>query len=390
VESPKPLVIDAFTTNTLEVQETIVTETYPLLPYVFFDSASAELRPRYSAPVNTESFREKDLEKSTMTMYYHLLDIVGSRMRANPSSIITVTGTTDGREGAQAVQRKALAEQRASIVKKFLVSRWGINDQRIRVASSDIPGIVSNDEYSEGREENRRVEISSATPALLAPVVHERFLEFVPLQQQQNFAVQVLRKERAVRWEMDVLRGDRVLATKQGMAPLPDRLPVTLDSSVMVALGREIQPNDSLDGRIRLVQDDGSVVQAACRFPIVKSQNTYELSRLSLIVFDFDRADITPVNKDMMQRFVKEAVKPESKINIVGSTDRLGEAEHNRSLSLNRAEAVRSFIMQTQPGANIESCMGVGSSRLPYDNNVPEGRYYCRTVAITVQTPRIK
>jgi outer membrane protein OmpA-like peptidoglycan-associated protein len=273
-------------------------------------------------------------------------------------------------------------------VKKYLRERWGIDDQRIRTGSVDVPAIVSNDEYREGREENRRVEIGSNTPSLLAPVVHERFLEYSPLQREQDFSVQVLRRERAVRWTIDVMRGDRVIATKQGAAPFPDRVPVAVDSSVMIALGREIQPSDSLQGRVRVTQDDGSVVEAWCRFPIRKSQNTYELSRLSLIVFDFDRADITPVNKDMMQRFVREAVRPQSRISIVGSTDRLGEADHNKTLSQNRADAVKAFIVQTRPGANIDGCVGVGASRLPYDNDVPEGRYYCRTVAITVQTPR--
>ncbi|MFM8438384.1 MAG: OmpA family protein, partial [Candidatus Kapaibacterium sp.] len=152
------------------------------------------------------------------------------------------------------------------------------------------------------------------------------------------------------------MRGDRVIASKQGAAPFPDRVPVSVDSAVMIALGKDILPSDSLNGRVRVTQDDGSVVEANCRFPITKSQNTYELSRLSLIVFDFDRADITPVNKDMMQRFVREAVRPTSRISIVGSTDRLGEADHNRALSQNRADAVNSFILQTRPGANIDGC----------------------------------
>ena len=253
-----------------------------------------------------------------------------------------------------------------------------------------MPAILSNDDYMEGREENRRVEISSSNSSILAPVVHERFQEYVPLQREQSFAVKVLRSERAVRWEIDVKRGDRVVASQRGQSPFPARVPITLDTSVMIALGREIQPNDSLDGEVRVTQDDGSVVQAQCRFPIRKSQNTYELSRLSLIVFDFDRSDITPVNKEMMQRFVREAVRPQSRISIVGSTDRLGEAEHNKTLSQNRADAVRAFLSQTKPGANIDTCVGVGASRLPYNNDVPEGRYYCRTVAITVKTPRIQ
>ena len=272
----------------------------------------------------------------------------------------------------------------------MLVERWGIATQRIRTASVDVPVIASNDEYVEGREENRRVEISSSNSELLAPVVHEKFLEYVPLQQRQKFALQVLRADRAKQWEIEVTRNGRVIASRQGRAPLPEAVEITIDSSVMTALGREILPADSLRGTVRVTQDDGSIVSSACTFPITKSQNTYELSRLSLIVFDFDRSDITATNKEMMQRFVKEAVQASSRISIVGSTDRLGEAQYNKSLSQSRADAVKMFLQQAKPGALIDRCEGVGASRLPYDNNVPEGRYYCRTVAITVQTPRIK
>ncbi len=60
---------------------------------------------------------------------------------------------------------------------------------------------------------------------------------------------------------------------------------------------------------------------------------------------------------------------------------------HNQQLSEQRAFAVRNVILVERPDATISSTQGIGPSRLPYDNDLPEGRYYCRTVSIEMKTP---
>jgi outer membrane protein OmpA-like peptidoglycan-associated protein len=90
----------------------------------------------------------------------------------------------------------------------------------------------------------------------------------------------------------------------------------------------------------------------------------------------------------MIRRFAATAFRTGSWAEITGSTDRLGEQQYNTDLSQRRANAVRNIILGFQPQAKILSTRGVGASVLPYDNNFPEGRYYCRTVSILVKTPR--
>ena len=66
----------------MNVYETTVTETFPILPYLFFDSASANLVPRYqfiSADGNSQ-FTENALPHNSLGAYYHILDIIGKRM----------------------------------------------------------------------------------------------------------------------------------------------------------------------------------------------------------------------------------------------------------------------------------------------------------------------
>lgn len=386
-KAPEPLIIQAFNTTPLEVQETVVTETYPLLPYVFFDSSSSSLRERYKPPTNPNSFRENQLPKQTLTIYYNLLNVIGARMRALPNSSIKITGTTDGRELPTFAQRKKVAEDRAKEVADYLTTVWNIGPERISIVSDDVPRLSSNPSYLEGLEENRRVEITSSDPAILAPVVHSRFNEYMPMQNKQVFSVRALRPELSRGWDANILRNYSTLAHLSGDSLLPPLIPFALDSTVMVSLGREIAQKDSLNGALSVLQNDGSSVTAGCKFPIIKTQNQFEISRLSLIVFDFDRADITGVNRTMMESFVNEAIHPDSRISITGTTDRLGEMDYNKTLSQSRADAAKALLLELKNDALIDSAVGTGASQLKYDNNLPEGRYYCRTVTIVVQTP---
>ncbi|MFZ9815008.1 MAG: OmpA family protein, partial [Candidatus Kapaibacteriota bacterium] len=69
------------------------------------------------------------------------------------------------------------------------------------------------------------------------------------------------------------------------------------------------------------------------------------------------------------------------------STDKLGEVQYNLELSETRAKTVKSFLINMQPDINIVTVKGIGISTRLFDNSLPEGRYYCRTVSIEVQNP---
>jgi outer membrane protein OmpA-like peptidoglycan-associated protein len=132
---------------------------------------------------------------------------------------------------------------------------------------------------------------------------------------------------------------------------------------------------------------DGTSKKKQAPLPITKRENKFELGRLNLIVFDFDRSDINQQNKNLIQNFVANSIADNSVVTITGSTDRLGEKEYNLSLSKSRAESTYNFIKDIKPKANFKSVIGIGDSKLKYDNGLPEGRFYCRTVLIEVITP---
>lgn len=386
IEQKEPAVrFAAVSAQPVIVEETIVTQTFPLLPYIFFDSASAQL-PAKMQQRKKDNFKEEDLPKDMLQTYYHLLDIIGKRLIEAPQSSITIVGNSDGIESSDAKDRLDLTKQRAQAVADYLRTTWNVPSSQIKTESRDTPKIPTNIRYNEGYEENRRVEIYADDPQILKPVVHSRFLEFTGIQRIQGFNA-AMRKDIAPRsWKLSLLGKQGEIASKNGTLE-PQTQSLEVPAAVIAQIKNHLFAGDSLKALLTLTLEDGSIVNAECSLPVFTSKNVFEVSRLSLIVFDFNRFDISTQNKRMMQQFVKDAIKSTSLTTITGTTDRLGEAEYNIELSKSRAFSVRDYLLTLQPTLQLKEVKGIGASILPFDNNVPEGRYYCRTVSIEVKTP---
>jgi outer membrane protein OmpA-like peptidoglycan-associated protein len=387
VEAPPPKprpTIAAATDARIAVTETYVTETFPLLPYVFFDKDADTLKSIYTrglAADGSAQLRENDLPRETLAIYHRLLDITGARMREDASIRVTLVGSTDDR-GSEA-GNVALARGRAEAVRAWLVERWGIDGERIRTTVQALPPVPTSRVYAEGDEENRRVDIVSESAALFRPVVHERFSEYELTPPRLVMALGAQGEARVARWDVRVVRGSDVLARFDGTGAPPDSLAWQPDDAV-AALVRD---GERLRAVLTLVDERGVWDEASLEIPVTKTVSTYEVGRLSLIVFDFDRADISPQNRRMISRFVSTAITPESTVRVTGSTDALGEAVHNERLSAARAENVKAIILEARPAYRSLEARGIGEAPHLYDNLLPEGRFYCRTVAVEVRTP---
>ena len=388
---PKPPVAVLATVSSPHVSiiETIVTETFPVLPYLFFDSASNQLADRYITipDRNIGSFAETDLPHQSLDAYYNILNVVGSRMAKDTSYRITLNGTTDGEEVPAGNTAKELAQSRAQRMKDYLVKTWSVDPNRIEVTTSDAPEFPSTTEFPEGIAENRRVELSSDNDEILRPILHERFKEHVVDPPSIPFTAQTKDPANVANWQMTAsVRGKTVWQTSGTGAP-PTALEWKLDHANTAKLADALSGNDSLHCELRVTSKDGLSTTTSVNVPGKKSVNPFELSRLSLIVFDFDKSDITEQNQRMISHFVAHSILDSSKSTIIGSTDNLGEEKHNQTLSEGRAFAVRDLILADRPNTQILKTEGVGSNRQAYPNSLPEGRYYCRTVTVEVETP---
>jgi outer membrane protein OmpA-like peptidoglycan-associated protein len=370
----------------IKVVETNVTETFPLLPYVFFDSASSAISSRYQTATSRAQFDEGGLPHNSLGAYYYMLQVVASRLAAKPDAKLTITGTTDGKEVSKG-ELTNLSRTRAEAVRDYLTNTWNIDPARIKVSTASVPTFPSSLKESAGSEENRRVEISSNDESIMAPIVHEQFKEYEITPKALPFSASVRTFAPAKDWTFRITAGAEEIHTMTGKGEPPQTLSWKLDNATAERIARKVQSKENFKCELSVKDETNTVGKTGIELPVEKTIFPFELSRLSLVVFDFDKADITPVNQKMVRSFVAKNIQQNSTVAITGTTDAMGELDHNKELSTSRAFSVHELIKKENPVAEITKVQGNGPNESPEMNNTPEGRYYCRTVTVQVQTP---
>lgn len=104
------------------------------------------------------------------------------------------------------------------------------------------------------------------------------------------------------------------------------------------------------------------------------------------IFFDYDEATLTSASKPELERIVAlMQEQPALVLEITGHTDNVGSAGYNMKLSLERAEAVRDYLLQN---GNIAAARlrvrGLGYTRPIASNRTEQGRHQNRRSEFTV------
>ncbi|MEO5928572.1 MAG: OmpA family protein [Candidatus Kapaibacterium sp.] len=372
----------------LRVEEFISVSMRPLLNYVFFDDSSSAIPSRYTrmTPTDAAGFQLASLhDVSTLPTYYNLLNILGKRMSDNPGTSITLTGCNSGAGGEKG--NTALSRQRATAIRDYLRDVWGVAEGRVKVTARDLPENPSSVTEPDGVAENRRVEITSDSWAIVEPVVtndtirtaNPPVVRFNP----------TTRSEAGVTgWTLSMGQEGKELRRFTGEGDVPSSVEWKID------LEKEHMPRAPVPLEYSLEVRDGAgqtfttngtlpVEQVTVRKKRVERIADKQIDRYSLIIFDFDKGDLNETNRKIAQ-FIKARIRPTAAVTIEGSTDRIGEAEYNKRLSEERARSTARAL-----GVADGTVRGIGESSL-YDNDLPEGRFYCRTVSIVVETPVVE
>jgi outer membrane protein OmpA-like peptidoglycan-associated protein len=109
-----------------------------------------------------------------------------------------------------------------------------------------------------------------------------------------------------------------------------------------------------------------------------------EIEHYTLVLFDFGSSDLTSDITGQNERtlaLIKSKITNRSRVSIRGFGDRIGNIEYTRQLGDARA-------LRAAKALGLSESAIVPSDGLthPFNNDLPEGRFYSRTVEITIRT----
>ncbi len=372
---------------TLKIEEILSEKIQPLLNYIFFAHSDAQIPQRYKL-LDTTEVKDFSIGKlydsGTLDTYYNLLNIIGKRMNEYPQANITITGCNSG-QGFEKNDTD-LSRKRSRSVADYLSNIWQIKSDRIKIAVRNLPEKPSNITKDDGIAENRRVEIDSDTWEIIAPVELFDTLKTAtpPIIRFYPESIGIINPKK---WVINVYQQRMVQKSLFGDIPVPESVDWYIDDDK-----RHMPKFDTpLYINFQMIDSDGNeLISADTELPLEqitiakKKENRVKdkkIDRFSLILFDFDKAEIDK-NNERIANIINSQLLQSKKIIITGYTDRMGDDDYNQKLSLERANALAN-ILDVEP----DEIIGLGESVEIYDNTLPEGRFYSRTVEVIAETP---
>lgn len=374
-----------------------LSETLPLLNYVFFDQASTAIPSRYVmlSKEQAASFKETQLQNEQsansngrsarqLAVYHQVLNIMGDRLKSNPGTSITLSGASANgpKEG------KVFAET----VKSYLVDQFGIDASRIVTQGRTKPLVPSEQpggtkELDLLREGDRRVDIQSNSPELLMEVgggmmkpVQINATQADPLAGHVLFNVGGAEK----------MFKSYTIDITDANGKVQNYGPFYKDQSSVAA---QTILADQAEGDYKVLMvgttPEGFPVKKESTLHLVSQKEVLATGLRYSVLFDFNKAKTIASYEEFLTNTVAPLITNGSTVIIHGHTDKIGDAAYNATLSTDRAKQAQTILERVLSKAgknNVKfETTGYGEDdRAPFDNNLPEERFYNRTVVIDI------
>ena len=134
--------------------------------------------------------------------------------------------------------------------------------------------------------------------------------------------------------------------------------------------------------RAEISTDDWEIIQ-----PIWRSrQSTGGGSPIDLytfILFKFDSPDAGQLNERVLREYLDREISQGARVTVVGSVDIIDD--RCIKLSSQRAASVVNWIRKNIGPGRIASLQGMGASEAQYVIDLPEGRFFSRSVLVSVE-----
>ncbi len=408
--------------SNINIERKILTEVHPLLNYIFFDENSDKIAQRYRKIRNyeTNTFEINNYKNDDILgIYRNILNIIGQRLQKNPNAELFLKGYVS--DNPSEANNLLLANNRANTIKEYLRNIWGIADNRIIIEAnqnaSGLPPKPSNpgdeNHFQETDDENQRVELFTKPEYsfLLDPVTTSDTISSIS-PTKFVFKPQIQSSGQQYKWNLDIGLNGKLL--QQFAVNNRERDSVLID---LKSKKSELMKNDGVLSYFYFLKDEyGLQCYKEGEINLDLSEADSSVNKYSLILFDFRSYELGERNNQMVD-LIRSSFSNNSSLLITGFTDILGDSIANLALSKNRALSAAKAIFNDNslqadskyPINNSAShividkkyyqtlaikknvsnvnvtVQGLGESApLLYDNSTPEGRFYSRTVTISV------
>ena len=375
-----------------------VSETMPLLNVVFFDGGPAVIPARYTLLTADQAagFKEVQLQNeqsgtktirsaAQLNVYYNVLNILGARMRANPETKITL-------EGASAKGPEE-GKEMAAAVKHYLVTVFGIDGTRINIKGSSKPDVPSEQRGATKdiallHAEDNRVDIETISPELLIEVgggmMRPVQIDAVQVEPMDNDVVLNIdsASELLKSWSVDVVDSAGMVQHYGPFTRNQERIP---GKTILGAAQK---------GDYKVVMhaetNTGTMIKRESTIHLFRRDESDRKGLRYSIVFDFDKAKTITAYHKFLTDIVSPLIPDSATVIIHGHTDIIGEVDYNQKLSDSRAQQTQTVIehaLKSNGKNNVRfETIGFGEdvNHSPFDNDLPEQRFYNRTVIIDI------
>jgi outer membrane protein OmpA-like peptidoglycan-associated protein/opacity protein-like surface antigen len=382
--------------------EVRLTEIFPLRNYVYFNTGSNEISNRYVllSKDQVKDFKEDQLEvittknlsdrsKRQMTVYYNILNILGDRMQKNPNATISLVGSSE--------QGPADGLAMSESIKTYLVDVFAINPSRISTKGQtkpNIPGVQPGGtlELELLREGDRRVSIESTSPALLMEFqsgadAQLKPVRIVPLQEAPASSYVTFNNKGAGEalstWSLQLTDEQ---GKTQSFGPYTEE-EVSIPGKAILGSRPEGDFKAKMIGQTK----SGVVVEHEAPLHVVlwTPAKTQEGLRYS-IIYEFNKSKAISIYEKYLTDVIAPKIPVGATVIVHGHTDVIGGEDHNRDLSIARANDVKNIIESALSKANRKDVkfelngFGEDENKSPFENKTPEERSYNRTVIIDI------
>ncbi len=416
-----------------------MTDGSTITDYIFFETGKSKINEKYVLFANRRQakFFEEEKLKTALDRYYNVLNLVGERLKENPTVQTRIVGCNSDVGTEKGNHRLSL--ERAKAVKDYLNEVWEIEANRMTVQGRNLPAEATPKEVLGGQAENQRVEITYD----LRPMQDKAAGKFI-VEKGATKAIKarpnIVAEYGISDWQISLAGNDQELRSLSGADDLKPSYAFSFDE-----LGREkLASLDHLNCRIKVTDIYGDTLETTtkpCPIKITKKEIIHELIPPldgviavlpdSITIEEITTIDTSPLlnyvffetgestipkryllfvdqanTKDFTQSRLRGTMEkyhhllnivgkrlqdnPEANITLVGCNSNYGPEKVNISLSQLRAEAVKAYlryVWMIDPSRIIVKARNLPSA--PSTNRITKGRLENQRVEIYSDSPAI-